>query len=127
MKLSKLAATLEKAGNEKDIDTIRNYQMELMNLYSILKYSLDSIPEIAGEEEDAEDKPEISEAQLIDAYKTILEVSKILDYDPLQFVLDSVQRYKKPKGDKEVISKVSELAYKLKWDEIATVVQEKLG
>ncbi len=127
MKLSKLAATLEKAGNEKDIDTIRNYQMELMNLYSIVKYSLDSIPEIAGEEEDAEDKPEISEAQLIDAYKTILEVSKILDYDTLQFVLDSVKSYKLPPGDKEVISKVSELAYKLKWDEIATVVQEKLG
>ncbi len=127
MRLSKLSAMLEEAGNNNDIETIRNYQPELLNLYSIIKYSLDSIPEIAGEKEDDDtNKKEISDAQLLDAYNTILEVSKILDYDTLQFVLDSIKEYKLPPGDKETFKKISDLAYKLKWDELTWVVQDRL-
>ena len=127
MNLSRLAASLEEAGNNNDIETIRSYHPELLNLYSIVKYSLDSIPEIAGEKEDDTDKQEITQAQLTDAYNTILEVSNILDYDTLSFVLDSVNNYKLPPGDKEIFKKISDLAYKLKWDEITEVVKEKLG
>ena len=127
MNLSKLSAQLEEAGNNNDIETIRNYQPELLNLYSIIKHSLDSIPEIAGEKEDDADKKEITDAQLLDAYNTILEVSNILDYDTLQFVLDSVKEYRLPPEDKETFKKISDLAYKLKWDEITQVVQEKLN
>ena len=54
-------------------------------------------------------------------------MSNILDYDTLSFVLDSVNNYKLPPDDKEIFKKISDLAYKLKWDEITEVVKEKLG
>ena len=85
------------------------------------------IDDIAGEKEDDAEKKEITDAQLLDAYNTILEVSNILDYDTLQFVLDSVKEYRLPPEDKETFKKISDLAYKLKWDEITQVVQEKLN
>ena len=126
MKLSKLSAKLEEAGNNGDIETINNYHNELLNLYSIVKYSLDSVPEIAGEEETTDDKKEISKAQLLDAYNSILEVSNILDYDTLQFILESVKEYKLPPKDAKIVAKISDFAYKLKWDEIIQTVNERL-
>lgn len=129
MQLSKLSAKLEEAGNNNDIETIDTYHNELLNLYSIIKYSLDMIPEIAGNEEQEEDdsKKEISKAQLLDAYNSILEVSNILDYDTLQFILSSVKEYKLPPRDAEAIADISDLSYKLKWDEIIDVVKERLS
>ena len=126
LKLSDLSAQLEKAGNENDIETIRKHQDELLNLYLKIKCSMDSITEIAGIQEEDKDKPEITDSQLADAYNTILEVSGILDYDTLQFVLDSIKSYKLPPGDKDIFKKISELAYKLKWDEITSMVQDRL-
>ncbi|MBQ9589024.1 MAG: EAL domain-containing protein [Butyrivibrio sp.] len=128
MKLSKLALKLEEAGNNNDIVTIDNYHNELMNLYAIVKYSLDRVPEITGEHaESDDDKKEISKSQLNDAYNSILEVSGILDYDTLQFILDSLKDYKLPEEDAKVIKAVNEFAYKLKWDEITKVVQERIN
>ena len=72
-------------------------------------------------------KKEISKAQLLDAYNSILEVSNILDYDTLQFILSSVKEYKLPPRDAEAIADISDLSYKLKWDEIIDVVKERLS
>ncbi|MCR5557627.1 MAG: EAL domain-containing protein [Butyrivibrio sp.] len=127
MELSKLSAQLEEAGNNNDLDTIRSNHHVLLDMYSSIKSSLDNVQEIAGKEEEDTDKPEITKAQLMDAYNTILEVSKILDFDTLQFVLDSIKGYKLPANDKEIITRISELAYTLKWDEITKIVQERLG
>ena len=72
-----------------------------------MKYSLSEIPEIAGDkDEDEDDKPPISKAQLRDAYSTIIEVSKSFDYDTLQFVLDSIKIYKLPPDDAKAIARI---------------------
>ncbi len=127
MKLSKLSAKLEEAGNNHDIETIDTYHNELLNLYSIVKYSLDMIPEIAGEEEKDDGKVEISKSQMKDAYSSMLEVSNILDYDTLQFILSSVKEYKLPPKEAKAVAEISDYAYKLKWDDIVTVVKERLN
>jgi signal transduction histidine kinase/DNA-binding NarL/FixJ family response regulator/GGDEF domain-containing protein len=129
VRLSALAKRMEDAGNEKDIDSIVLHQNELMNLFSIVKYSLSMIPEIAGEKNKEEDdsKPPISAAQLKDAYYSIIEVSKSLDYDTLQFLLDSIKIYSLPKDDAAAMSKISELSYKLNWDEIRHLAEERLN
>ncbi len=126
--LSKLAEKMEKAGNENDIDTINEYQNELMNMYSIVKYTLSGIPEITGEEIIEEDvkKDEISRKELIDAYQSIAEISRTLDYDTLTFILDSLKKYSLPDRDARIIRKIGDLAYKLKWDEIINLAQEGL-
>ena len=128
MKLSKLAENLEAAGNAGDLDTIRAHYDELMGKYDVIQKSLMEIPEIAGvQEEEVIDKKDITNAQLLDAYNSILEVSKMLDYDTLMFILDSLKEYKLPDDDQELINNISKLSYKLKWDEITELVQNKLN
>ncbi|MCR5671181.1 MAG: EAL domain-containing protein, partial [Butyrivibrio sp.] len=126
--LSRLAEMMENAGNALDIETIDLHQNELLNMYSIVKYSLSNIPEIAGSEEDTEEeeKEEITPAKLKDAYMTIVEVSKSLDYDTLSYILDLLKKYRIPKEDDEKIKKIRELAYKLKWDEISQIATQAL-
>ncbi|MDC7293855.1 EAL domain-containing protein [Butyrivibrio sp. DSM 10294] len=128
MKLSLLAKEMEDAGNAGDIETIELHQNELLNLFSIVKYSLSEIPEIAGDkDEDEDDKPPISKAQLRDAYSTIIEVSKSFDYDTLQFVLDSIKIYKLPPDDAKAIARIGELSYKLSWEQIQSVASQRLN
>ena len=100
---------------------------ELLSRYDAIESSLSKIPEVAGVEENAADKKEISDAQIIDAYSSILEVSKVLDYDTLMFILDSIKEYRLSPDDEQLMSKISKLAYKLKWDEITELVQNRLN
>ncbi len=126
--LSELAKKLEDAGNAGDIETIREYQDELMNLFTIVKYTLSKVPGIDQQEEnpDADDKVDISTAQLRDAYQSIIEVSKTLDYDTLTFILDSLRNYRLPDKDRKISRSIGEMAYKLQWDEIVRLASEGL-
>ncbi len=126
--LSELAKKLEDAGNAGDIDTIREYQDELMNLYSIVIHTLSEVPGIDSEAEadETEDMVDISRAQLKDAYQSIIEVSKSLDYDTLTFILDSLRNYRLPESDRKITRSIGEMAYKLQWDEIVRLASEGL-
>jgi HPt (histidine-containing phosphotransfer) domain-containing protein len=127
--LSKLAEKLEEAGNAGDIATIDEYHDELMNLYSIVTYSLSKVPEIVGEaekEEDEKPKEAITPSQMKDAYQTIIEVSKTLDYDTLTFILDSLKKYSLKDEDAKIMRRIGEMAYKLQWDEIGNLAGEGL-
>ncbi len=126
--LSKLSEMLEKAGNEHDVDTIEEYHNELLNLHSIVIYSLSKVPGFEEEIEEHEDdsKELISKARMMDAYQTIIEVSKTLDYDTLTFILDSLKTYRLKPEDKEIIKKIGDRAYKLKWDEISELASQGL-
>jgi len=127
--LSKLAEKMENAGNENDLETIHDHQPELINLFTIIKHSLAEIEEIAGTKEETEglEKEEITKAQMIDAYQSIIEVSKSLDYDTLSFILDSVKKYKLPDNDQKITRKIGEMAYKLQWDEIVNLAQKGIS
>lgn len=130
VELSKMAERLEKAGNENDIDTIKDYQNELMNLFSIVRYSLSRIPEIndkyseSGEAE--KPKESISIPQLEDAYNSIIEVSTMLDYDTLSFILDSLGKYDLGEH-RDIIKRISAQAYKLNWDDVRNLAKEGLS
>ena len=127
--LSKLSELLEKAGNDNDTELIRNHQDELLKMYLEISDSLSLIPEISGvrKAENDEDKELIKPEKLKDAYATILEISGSLDYDTLTFVLDSLDKYRLPDKDREIVSRIKDLAYKLKWDEIIAVTKEAIG
>ena len=127
--LSELAKKLEDAGNAGDIDTIREHQDELMNLYAIIVHTLSKVPGIEAEEEgsNTEDKEDIKKAQLKDAYQSMIEVSKSLDYDTLTFILDSLKKYNLPETDKKITRSIGEMAYKLQWDEIVRLAVEGLA
>jgi hypothetical protein len=119
---------LEKAGNEHDVDTIEEYHNELLNLYSIVIYSLSKIPDFdEGSLDDEDDLKElISKSQMIDAYQTIIEVSKSLDYDTLTFILDSIKKYRLKPQDKDLVKRIGDMAYKLQWEEISELASTGL-
>ncbi len=125
--LSAFAAEMEAAGNDNDIDKIRARQGELMALFGTVKETLSKIPEIAGVEVEEEVKEDISPAQLMDAYQSIIEVSKSLDYDTLTFILDSLKKYNLPEKDHKITRRIGEMAYKLQWDEITTLANEGIS
>ena len=126
--LSDLAKKLEDAGNAGDIETIREHQDELMNLYSIVIHTLSSVPGIDQEEAiESEEMIDIGKAQLKDAYQSIIEVSKTLDYDTLTFILDSLRNYRLPENDRKMTKSIGEMAYKLQWDEIVRLALEGLA
>jgi hypothetical protein len=118
---------MEAAGNDNDIDKIRARQGELMALFGTVKETLSKIPEIAGVEVEEEVKEDISPAQLMDAYQSIIEVSKSLDYDTLTFILDSLKKYNLPEKDHKITRRIGEMAYKLQWDEITTLANEGIS
>jgi signal transduction histidine kinase/CheY-like chemotaxis protein/GGDEF domain-containing protein len=126
--LSKLSEMLEKAGNEHDVNTIEEYHNELINLYSIVIYSLSKLPDFdQGQSDDSDDgKEPISKARMIDAYQTIIEVSKSLDYDTLTFILDSIKNYRLKPQDKDIVKRIGDMAYKLQWDEISELASTGL-
>lgn len=126
--LSKLSEMLENAGNERDVETIEEYHNELLNLHSIVIYSLSKLPDFDNELNGDEDegKELISKAKMIDAYQTIIEVSKSLDYDTLTFILDSIKEYRLKPQDKELVKKIGDRAYKLQWDEISELASTGL-
>jgi CheY-like chemotaxis protein len=127
--LSAMAEKMEMAGNENDLDTIRKNQDDLMSMFELVRFTLSKIPDIGGKVEvsELEPKKEISTAQLKDAYQSIIEVSKSLDYDTLTFILDSIRKYKLPEKDRKLMSKIGEMAYKLQWDEITEASSEGLA
>ncbi len=128
--LSKLAERMEKAGNENDVETINTCQNELMNTYMLVRHSLSGIPEIAGggeSEDDRQGREAISRSQIVDAYQSIVEVSRTLDYDTLTFILDSLKKYDIPENDERIFRKIGDLAYKLQWDEIVNLAREGLS
>ena len=126
--LSKLAERMENAGNDGDIETIEKTQDELMALFAAVRENLSMIPDIA-EKEEAENvvKEEITRNQMMDAYQSIIEVSKSLDYDTLTFILDSIKKYSLPERDQKITRKIGEMAYKLQWDEIVSLAIEGLN
>ena len=64
---------------------------------------------------------------MVDAYQSIIEVSKSLDYDTLTFILDSIKKYQLPEKDQKITRKIGEMAYKLQWDEIVNLANEGLS
>ena len=79
-----------------------------------------------AEADETEDMVDISRAQLKDAYQSIIEVSKSLDYDTLTFILDSLRNYRLPESDRKITRSIGEMAYKLQWDEIVRLASEGL-
>ncbi len=129
MALSNLAKEMEDAGNALDVVKITANTPELIELYSAVEYELSQIPEITGSNNasDNEDKEEISNDMLLDAYSSIQEICEIMDYDTLIYILNSLQQYKLPSEDEILVSKISDKAFHLDWDGIKSLIIKRLN
>ena len=126
--LADLAASIEHAGSIGDTVYIKDHNSELMNRYLLVEYEVAGVPGMEGSEESDEDgdKPAIKESELKDAYGSMAEACKGLNYDTMELILDSLKDYKLPEKDKENIRKIKEYLKMLDWENIGKITESEL-
>ncbi|MBR5422271.1 MAG: response regulator [Lachnospiraceae bacterium] len=118
MELSAFCQKLEDAGNREDMELIRENTDKLLADYAAFREKLSRLPK----EGDAEDKPEIAEDELKDAFGALRELIPMMDADGVEMVLEQLKSYKLPDGYAE---KTAELEKKLKvfdWDAMEALI-----
>ncbi len=118
--LSERARRLEDAGNSGYLEEIVQSTPPLLALYR--SYGEKLAPLLAPKE-DGEEKPEMEEAELREAFDTLREIAATFDYDNLKFLLDSLADYRLPKEAEKTYLAVKEAARLPDWDK----VREALG
>jgi signal transduction histidine kinase/ligand-binding sensor domain-containing protein/CheY-like chemotaxis protein/HPt (histidine-containing phosphotransfer) domain-containing protein len=121
--LSKLAASLEDAGNKHDKEFIDLHTDELLSIYNSYKEKLAPL----GEEEQApqENKKEISADELKDAYGALKDVIPQMDYDSVDLILKEIKEYSLPKEDAEIFAELGRLLKTFDWEAMETLIEEK--
>ncbi|MCR5823726.1 MAG: response regulator [Lachnospiraceae bacterium] len=116
--LSALAEKLEKAGKEENMDFISENNEKLLSGYHELDEHL--------KEFDAKDRPlpEIEPEALKDAYQTILEVARTMDYGLMDSLLKSLRDYRLKPEDDKMVSRIEKLLTELDWDGIVLAMGE---
>lgn len=122
MKLSEEAALLEKAGNEKDTEYIRNNTERVMALYgSYVKGTVESEEESAPvSDEDAMDEESFSEAM-----EAIAEFAEAFDMKSASDVLDSIEKEPLTKAMKEKVNSIRRLLRQADRDGLITLIRVK--
>lgn len=118
---SALCASLEDAGNKQDKEFIDRNHDKLLDWYFKLG---DKLSALNRTEEDSSAKEKIKESDLLDAYGALKDIIPQMDYDAVEFILDSLNKYKLPEGDDE---KVKELAARLKvfdWEGMEELINQ---
>jgi signal transduction histidine kinase/DNA-binding NarL/FixJ family response regulator len=122
LELSKLAESLENAGNKGDKEFIDKYTDELLKNYLEFKDKLSRLN--SEDREDDSGKQEISKEELEDAYGALREMIPQMDYDAVEMILNQLKEYRLPKEDKD---KMSEMAKKLKvfdWEGMEALINQ---
>ncbi len=117
--LSKLAESLEDAGNSEDMDFIDANTEKLISDYKAYKDKLARLKEQDGAEDD---KDEIPEDELKDAYEALKEVIPMMDYDAVEMILDQLKEYKLPEEDQEKMAKLGMMLKTLDWDGMESLI-----
>lgn len=119
-KLRSDAKDLEDAGNAGDIDKIKAETEDLLNYYRGFKQKLSFL----GGDDKADDKEEIPESSLNDAYQSLLEFCESMDFDLADMVIKSMKEYKLPEKDEKKFEEIEKLLTNLDWENIARIIKE---
>jgi signal transduction histidine kinase/CheY-like chemotaxis protein/HPt (histidine-containing phosphotransfer) domain-containing protein len=104
-KLSDLAAFLEKCGDEANEKEINDRTPELLSLYRSYIKNLSPI----AEEKDDDDKPEIPEADLKQAFSDLRELLEAYDFDTADGIMKMLSEYRISAEYKDKYNRVKEL------------------
>ena len=117
--LSERAKRLEDAGNSEYVEEIEKDTPALLSLYeSYLKWLAPLL-----QQDDNEDKEEISPSDLKEAFESLKEVAASFDYDSLTYILDELSKYKLPEIERAKYAALKHAAQLPDWD----MVREILG
>ncbi len=114
--LSELAEKLEEAGGKGDTAEIESSTSKLLDMYESMGAQLDGLFE-----EESKDKPLASDDTVADAFRSIIEFAKFMDYDLVRMVLDSVTKeFSLKKEDADRFSRIDDALVKLDWDAVSS-------
>ncbi|MCR4896064.1 MAG: response regulator [Lachnospiraceae bacterium] len=119
--LSALAEKLEKAGKERDMDTIVSETGKLLKMYRKLNADLGAM------DESGSGKPLISGAEMKEAYQTLLEIAESMDYGLLEGLLKDLEKYELPIDDENNLTSLEMMMTELNWEGIASLAREALN
>ncbi|WP_051538109.1 response regulator [Butyrivibrio proteoclasticus] len=121
MEIGALAETLEKAGDEENVEMIDQLTDELLIYHKAFATMLNRY---LKKEEYTTQKEEISKEKLAEAYMTIKEIAMAFDYDSLVTVMDNLKDYYSiPEAEKERYEKLKNAVNNADWEEILTIVE----
>ena len=118
--LAELAAAIEDAGNHEDMGFINENNQKLMTLYEEFK---DRLSRLKQKEEDAEGKELIPQEELCDAYNALFDCISQMDYDGVEMILEQLEEFKLPDGDKDNIRRFSDMLKAIDWDGMEELIR----
>jgi DNA-binding response OmpR family regulator len=118
MELSEKARLLEEAGNENNIDFIKEKTAELLGLYRSYENILSSVAE------KSDGRPDIPGEMLADAYGGLSEFTEMQDYELARMVVDSLKEYRLPEPDVERFKRIDSKLAQMDWDGIREILKE---
>ena len=98
LELGELAASLEKAGDLGDTETLDRELATLLARYRKLAVELRPLKE-QGDAEENDERPLITPQELREAYRTLSEFCENFDFDSVVHVVESLQLYRIPEEE----------------------------
>ena len=119
--LSELAKSLEKAGDDGDLETINRDTLRLLEMYEEVCSGLTGLQK---EPEDDSDLPPIDPEQLREAFSSMKELAMVFDYDSIKFIMDGISSYRIPDERKDLLAKLKDAMRNADWDMIKETLDE---
>ena len=117
-KLSDMAKDLEMAGKAGDTDAINAGTSGLLAAYRALDEKLSAL------DDDGAQKKEMSEEMRLEAFQTISEIAKSMDYAMMENILHDLSEYALSSVDKDRIKKIEDALMQLDWEAIEAVAAD---
>ena len=118
--LAALCASLEDAGNKQDKEFIDLHTDELLRDYLEYKDKLSRLEEKQSDE----DKKDISEDELKDAFSALKDVVPQMDYDAVDFILSELKASKLPKEYEEKVTELSKMLKAFDWEGMENLIDQ---
>ncbi len=117
--LGALAEKLEMAGKAGDTQTL---QAELGGLLERFRALGERLSPLFAQEQAADDLPPIEEDKLREAYETIREFAASLDSDGAAYVLNYLDGFRIPDGERERCERIRRAVANFDWDQIDEIL-----
>ena len=119
--LSELAKSMEKAGDDGDLEIINRDTLRLLEMYEEVCSGLTGLQK---EPEDDSGLPPIDPEQLREAFSSMKELAMVFDYDSIKFIMDGISSYRIPDERKDLLAKLKDAMRNADWDMIKETLDE---
>ena len=121
LKLFEDAKALEAAGNSMDLDMIYSKTKFLLEDYRSFK---DKLSFLDDNGEKKEKKPPAPDNEVADAYKSLLEISEIMDFDMADMIVKAMKEYELKEEDKKAFKEIEDKLTNLDWAGVTEIAKQ---